>query len=63
MRLLTFHTTRENFCLMEAPPRCREGPADDVLTMARLGMLSGGKLCTFIVEPSTSTMGVCRTIL
>ncbi|KAM0931893.1 hypothetical protein ACQ4PT_000034 [Festuca glaucescens] len=44
---------------MEVPPRPRhrEGDEDD-LTRARLGVLSGGKLCTFIVEPSTSTMAV-----
>jgi F-box interacting protein len=58
LRLLTFDTTREKFRLMEAPPGRREGQADDVLTRARLGVLSGGKLCTFIVEPSTSTMEV-----
>jgi F-box interacting protein len=60
LRLLAFDTTREKFWLMEAPapPRLRDGAAEDVLTMARLGVLSGGKLCTFIVEPSTSTMAV-----
>jgi F-box interacting protein len=60
LRLLAFDTTREKFWLMEAPapPRLRDGAAEDVLTMARLGVLSGGKLCTFIVEPWTSTMEV-----
>ncbi|KAK1649871.1 hypothetical protein QYE76_067676 [Lolium multiflorum] len=59
LRLLTFDTTREKFRVMEAPPRPRrrEGDEDD-LTRARLGVLSGGELCTFIVEPSTSTMAV-----
>ncbi|XP_071685481.1 F-box protein At5g49610-like [Lolium perenne] len=60
LRLLVFDTTREKFRLMEAPAplRLREGAAEDVLTMARLGVLSGGKLCTFIVEPWTSSMEV-----
>ncbi|CAM0873387.1 unnamed protein product [Alopecurus aequalis] len=57
LRLLVLDTAREKFRLMEAPPTRQQGPAND-LTNARLGVLSGGKLCAFIVEPSTSSMQV-----
>ncbi|KAM0899186.1 hypothetical protein ACQ4PT_021481 [Festuca glaucescens] len=55
LRLLAFDTARDTFQSIEAPPtEHRRGPAD--LTMVRLSTLSGGKLCIFFVEPSTSSM-------
>uniref|UniRef100_A0ACD5UJ20 Uncharacterized protein n=1 Tax=Avena sativa TaxID=4498 RepID=A0ACD5UJ20_AVESA len=57
LQLLTFDTTQEKFCLMEAPPRTRSQDADN-LTNTRLGVLSGGKLCAFVVQSSTSSMDV-----
>lgn len=48
LQLLVFDTTQEKFRLTEAP-ECR-GSAD--LITARIGVLSGGRLCTFAVDPT-----------
>jgi F-box interacting protein len=57
LRLLAFHTTHEKFRWMEAPERQRGGRAS-LTAAARLGALSGGKLCVFDLEASTRTMDV-----